>query len=86
MDFITGENREQTIMFPERIDEYVDENACVRVIDAYVDSLDICVLGFNRYKHKETGRPPYNPKEILKLYLYGYMNRIRSSLNIMEDI
>jgi len=85
MDFINGEDREQTIMFPERIDEYVDEEASVRVIDAYVDSLDLAALGFIRFNHKETGRPPYDPKDILKLYLYGYINRIRSSRRLEAE-
>ena len=79
MEFINGEDRDQIMLFPGSIDEYVDENGTVRVIEAYIDSLDLYALGFSRPQPKGTGRPPYDPKDILKLYVYGYMNRIRSS-------
>ena len=79
MSYIRAEEREQIILFPESIESYVEENNEVRVIEAYINSLDLEALGFKRSRTKETGRPPYDPKDILKLYIYGYMNRIRSS-------
>lgn len=85
MEFISGEDREQTILFPESIEEYIDENSVVRIIDAYINSLDLEKMGFIRFQTKETGRPPYNPKDILKLYVYGYMNRIRSSRRLETE-
>jgi len=85
MDFIKGEEREQIVLFPESIEDYVDENGVVRIIDAYINSLNLEELGFNRSEPNETGRPPYNPKDILKLYLYGYMNRIRSSRRLETE-
>ena len=85
MEFIHGENREQSIIFPERIDEYVGENSPVRVIDVFVNNLDLTTLNFNRTNPKETGRPPYSPYDLLKLYIYGYMNRIRSSRRLETE-
>jgi len=85
MEFIRGEDREQIILLPESIEEYVEENGTVRIIDAYVNNLNLEVLGFKRWETKETGRPPYDPKDILKLYLYGYMNRIRSSRRLETE-
>jgi len=85
MEFIHGENREQSIIFPERIDEYVGENSPVRVIDVFVNNLDLTALNFNRTNPKETGRPPYSPYDLLKLYIYGYMNRIRSSRRLETE-
>src|SRR5215469_2728454 len=85
MEFISGEVREQIMLFPESIEEYVEENSTVRVIDAYINSLDLFELGFTRFEPKETGRPAYNPKDLLKLYIYGYMNRIRSSRRLETE-
>ena len=85
MEFIRGEDREQNILFPDSIDEYVDDNNAARVIDAYINSLDLGALKFTRPQAKETGRPPYDPKDILKLYVYGYMNRIRSSRRLEKE-
>ena len=85
MEFIRGEDREQIILLPESIEEYVEENGTVRVIDAFINNLDLCELGFSRCEPKETGRPPYDPKDILKLYIYGYMNRIRSSRRLEAE-
>jgi transposase len=79
MEFIRGKAREQIILFPESIEEYAEENRTVRIIDVYVNSLDLEYLGFCRLQPKETCLPPYAPKDMLKLYIYGYMNRIRSS-------
>ena len=85
MEFIRGEEREQVILLPESIDEYIDDNSQVRVIEAYVNSLDLAELKFKRSEPKATGRPSYDPKDILKLYIYGYMNRIRSSRRLEAE-
>ena len=85
MDFIHKEDREQTLLLPDSIEDYLDENNPVRVIDAYINSLDLLSLGFSGAELKETGRPPYNPKDLLKLYVYGYMNRIRSSRRLEQE-
>ena len=79
MGYKSGEGREQIVLFPESIDKYVGENNSIRVIEAYVNNLELSALDFHRAQAKETGRPPYDPKDMLKLYVYGYMNRIRSS-------
>jgi len=85
MEFIRGESREQTLPLPERVEDYVDGNNAVRVIDAYVNSLDMAELGFSKPEPGNTGRPPYNPQDLLKLYVYGYMNRIRSSRRLETE-
>lgn len=79
MGYIIGANRNQIILLPESVDEYIGVENAVRVIDAYVDSLDLEQLGFTKTEPCETGRPPYAPQDLLKLYVYGYMNRVRSS-------
>jgi len=79
MRYIEGEQRNQAILFPESIDEYIEENNLVRFVEAFVDSLDMKELNFTYCEPKETGRKAYNPGSMLKLYIYGYINRIRSS-------
>jgi transposase len=79
MEFINGESREQILMLPDCIDDYITDNNSARVIEAYINSLDMAVLGCSRQQPNATGRPMYDPKDLLELYLYGYMNRIRSS-------
>lgn len=79
MGYINGVERNQMTLLPESVDDYVSENNAVRVIDAYVDSLDLERLGFTKTEPSETGRRPYAPQILLKLYVYGYMNRVRSS-------
>lgn len=79
MDHITGTAREQITLFPEAVEDYLSPENPVRFLDAFVNSLDVSSLGFRHAEIQETGRPPYNPKDLLKLYLYGYLNRIRSS-------
>lgn len=74
-----GEDREQTALFPVMLDELVGEEAMVRVMDAWVNSLDLRTLGFERAQAARRGRPPYDPADLLKLYLCGYLNGIRSS-------
>jgi len=85
MNYIQGVSREQMILMPESVDEYINEDNAVRVIDVYIDSLDLNVLGFTKSELNETGRPPYAPQDLLKLYVYGYMNRIRSSRRLETE-
>jgi len=82
---IQGQNRDQGTLFPERLDDLIDEDNAVRVIDAFVDSLDLKALGFARIEVQATGRPPYHPGDLLKLYLYGYMYRIRSCRRLERE-
>lgn len=82
--FIKGENRQQATLFPERLDDYITEENSVRVIDVFVDSLKLKKLGFAT-KPKHTGRPGYEPALMLKLYVYGYLNRIQSSRRLERE-
>jgi transposase len=77
--FVEGVDRSQTTLFPESLDDWVDENNPVRVIDAFVDALDLRDLGFDGVMPEATGRPSYHPAVLLKLYIYGYLNRVQSS-------
>ena len=79
MAYKKGEDRRQKVFFPDCIDEYVEADAPVRLFDAFVGSLDMKVLGFVRSVPKETGTPGYDPRDLLKLYIYGYFCQIRSS-------
>ena len=79
MDYIRGVTRNQVILFPESVEDYITEDNPVRFIDAFVSSLDLAALGFLRAQSAETGRPAYDPGDLLRLYLYGYLNRVRSS-------
>jgi transposase len=85
MKYIEGESRYQKNMLPDNIDDFVDEENPVRVIDAFVDGLDMEALGFRRYEPAETGRPAYDPRDLLKLYIYGYLNKIRSSRKMKKE-
>jgi len=85
MGYIEGEDRNQIILFPESIDEYVSDNNSIRIIDEYIKQLDLKRLGFKRAVNPLMGRPPYHPKDMLKLYLYGYLNRIRSSRRLEQE-
>lgn len=85
MGYITGEDRGQINLLPNSIDEYITNENPVRVIDAFVESLDMESMEFVRATPKNTGRPGYNPKDLLKLYIYGYMNRIRSSRRLETE-
>ena len=82
--FIEGENRYQSTLFPERVDDYVDEDSVVRVIDVFIDRLDISGLGF-KAEAAETGRPGYHPRTMLKIYVYGYLNRVHSSRRLERE-
>jgi transposase len=74
-----GLDRSQTLLFPERLEDYIAAENPVRFLDAFVSSLDLRALGFAKARCADTGRPPYNPAVLLKLYLYGYLHRVRSS-------
>jgi len=82
--FIEGEDRGQATLFPERLDDYVGEDSAARVIDVFVDGLDISGLGF-RTEPSDTGRPGFHPKTLLKLYVYGYLNRVQSSRRLQRE-
>ena len=83
--FVEGEDRNQSTLFPERLDEYVAEDNPVRVIDAFVEELDLASLGFERVQPQVTGRPGYHPASLLKIYVYGYLNRIQSSRRLERE-
>jgi len=85
MEYICGASRNQEIFLPDIIDDYVAANNPVRVIEAYVESLNIAEMKFSKCEPNSTGRPMYDPKDVLKLYLYGYMNRVRSSRNLETE-
>ena len=83
--FIEGEDRSQITLFPERLEDYVGENNPVRVVDAFVDHLDLFGQGFKRTAPSATGRPGYHPSVLLKLYIYGYLNRVQSSRRLESE-
>jgi len=85
MGYICGDSRNQITYFPEALDDYVEANNPVRFIDAYVDSLDLGAGGFVRAVPAAEGRPCYNPRTLLKLYIYGYLYKIRSSRKLMVE-
>ena len=83
--FIEGEDRTQGALLPERLDDYVGEDNPVRAIEAFVELLDLKELGFAGAAPKATGRPAYHPAVLLKLYIYGYLNRIQSSRRLERE-
>ncbi len=85
MKYIEKESRDQITVMPDIIEDYVGADNPVRVIDAFVNTLDMAELGFKKAEMKETGRPPYDPRDLLKLYVYGYFNKIRSSRRLMTE-
>jgi transposase len=85
MAHIEGANRSQTLLLPEAVDDYVGADNPVRFIDAFVDELDLEKAGFARTAAKATGRPGYHPGDLLKLYIYGYLNRVRSSRRLEAE-
>lgn len=85
MGYVEGISRAQKMLFPDIIDDYVKDDNPVRFIDAFVDNLDLVEFGFKYAEPEATGRPPYNPSDMLKLYLYGYLNRIRSSRGLEKE-
>jgi transposase len=83
--FIKAESRAQTTLFPERIEDYIDEENPVRAVEAFVDMLDLEEIGFLGMTPKVTGRPAYHPSTMLKLYIYGYLNRIQSTRRLEQE-
>src|SRR4029077_14486132 len=85
MGFVQGEGRTQGTLFPVTLEELIPDDHVCRVIDAFVDRLDIAGLGFERAEAAETGRPGYDPRALLKLYLYGYLQQVRSSRRLEAE-
>ncbi len=85
MAHLSGTDRSQLLLLPEAIDDYVGPNNPVRFIEAFVDGLDLQIAGFARVKAKTMGRPGYDPADLLKLYIYGYLNRVRSSRRLEAE-
>ena len=85
MRHISGIDRSQVLLLPEAVDDYVGRDNPVRFIDAFVDGLDLAAAGFERAAPKATGRPGYDPADLLKLYIYGYLNRVRSSRRLEAE-
>ena len=83
--FVEGEDRSQSTLFPERLDDYVGEDNSVRVVDVFVDELDLGSMGFAGVNPEATGRPSYHPSVLLKLYIYGYLNS-NSNYDVMKGI
>jgi transposase len=83
--FIEGEDRSQVTLLPECLDDYIAEDNPVRVVDAYVEELDLQELGFEGAEPAATGRPSYHPAVLLKIYIYGYLNRIQSSRRLERE-
>ena len=85
MGYIEGSDRDQQVLFPESLDDYVGAENPVRFLDAFVTSLDLVALGFQRAIPNEIGRPSYAPGDLLRLYLYGYLYRLRSSRKLEQE-
>jgi transposase len=83
--FIEGEPRSQSALFPERLEDWIAEDNPVRAVDAFVEELDLAQLGFERAEPADTGRPAYHPGDLLKIYIYGYLNRIPSSRRLERE-
>lgn len=83
--FIAGADRTQTTLFPPCMDDWIDEENPVRAVDAFVDALDLSGLGFEGVAPASTGRPSYHPSVLLKLYIYGYLNRVQSSRRLERE-
>src|SRR5712671_7635846 len=83
--FVGGLDRGQSTLFPECLEDWIGEDNPVRVIDVFVDELDLAELGFSGVDPEMTGRPSYHPSALLKLYIYGYLNRVQSSRRLERD-
>ncbi len=83
--FVEGADRGQSTLLPECLDEWVEESNSVRVVDSFVDALDLADLGFEGIEPAATGRPAYHPSVLLKLYIYGYLNRVQSSRRLERE-
>jgi transposase len=85
MNYIKGFDRKQAVLIPETIEQLIEKNNPVRFIDFFVDSLDVVGFGFKDISLNKNGRPPFHPKDLLKLYIYGYLNKIRSSRGLEKE-
>src|SRR5579864_2212232 len=83
--FIDGEDRMQPALLPHSLEDYVDEEKSVRVIEVFIDELDLAGLGCSGMTPAVTGRPGYHPSTLLKIYLYGYLNRVQSSRRLERE-
>ena len=83
--FVEGIDRSQSTFFPAELEDYVAEDNLVRAVDAFVDGLDLCKLGFVQFAPLDKGRPCYHPATMLKIYIYGYLNRIPSSRRLERE-
>ena len=83
--FVQGRDRGQATLLPECLEDWIDEDNPVRVIDAFVDALDLGEIGFDGVEPAATGRPSYHPSVLLKLYIYGYLNRVQSSRRLERE-
>src|SRR5580704_7751745 len=83
--FVVGDDRSQSTLFPERLEDYLSEDNPVRAIDVFVDDLDLAKLGFEGVEPEATGRPAYHPGLLLKIYVYGYINQIASSRRLERE-
>ena len=83
--FVQGADRQQTMLFPECLDDWVDESNSIRAVDVFVDALELGDLGFDGVTPAATGRPAYHPSPMLKLYIYGYLNRVQSSRRLERE-
>ena len=83
--FIEGADRGQSTLFPENLEDWIDEDNPVRVIDVFVEELELGELGFSGVEPEVTGRPSYHPSVLRKLYIYGYLNRVQSSRRLERE-
>ena len=83
--FVEGADRGQTTLFPECLEDWIGADNTVRVIDVFVEELDLAGLGFGGVDPEATGRPSYHPSVLLKLYIYGYLNRVQSSRRLEHE-
>ena len=83
--FVDGIDRSQGLLLPDRLEDYVHEDNPVRVVDAFVEALDLSALGFEAANRAAGGRPAYHPATLLKIYIYGYLNRIQSSRRLERE-
>ena len=83
--FVEGEDRRQSLLLPDSLDDYVTEDNPVRVVEVFIDELDLGALGFEGVQPAATGRPAYHPSTMLKVYLYGYLNRVQSSRRLERE-
>ena len=85
MSYIQGVSRKQAVLFPDTVDDYIEEDDPARLMDLFVDRLDLQKMGFVRSEPKAEGRPGYSPRDLLKLYVYGYYYGVRSSRKLERE-